>query len=479
MKRPRLSGLRARLLLSTLIGSVVVVSVLVGAFNLVLDGKLRGEVDDLLRDRAAAQLRTITVLDGRITVPEAPDRGAPDTQTWIFAGARALEQPLAAPESQRAALALNGGSQRFLTVDRTDLRLHAVPIVQRSRRLGTLVVGASLNSYESSAHATLVGSLILGILTVLAIAAISAWVIARALHPVARMTAAADEWGEHDRQFSARFFSGEPHDELTELAATFDRLLDRLSQSLRREQRFTAEISHELRTPLAKIHAEVELTMDEGDGDRTPSSPGSGSPRAGKSLERSSESYRRALQSIRVSADSLGRTLDALLATARSEVNGGSRSTEASAVAGRAAQSARSVATERGVVVRVHNSNAGARVGAESDLIERAITPLLENAIRFARAAVDISVRTDANQVVFEVHDDGPGVDPTISEEIFDPGVSGGGSGAGSGAGLGLPLARRLALAAGGDIDQRTDQSGATFVLRLPAARGAGDGSSH
>ena len=48
--------------------------------------------------------------------------------------------------------------------------------------------------------------------------------------------------------------------EVTELAATFDRLLDRLSQSLRREQRFTAEISHELRTPLAKILAEAEAT---------------------------------------------------------------------------------------------------------------------------------------------------------------------------------------------------------------------------
>ena len=114
-----------------------------------------------------------------------------------------------------------------------------------------------MSPFQSSAQTALIGSLVLGVLTVLGIAAASAWVTRRALAPVARMTAAAADWTEHD--LSRRFFAGDPHDELTELAATFDRLLDRLSQSLRCEQRFTAEISHELRTPLAKILAEAEL----------------------------------------------------------------------------------------------------------------------------------------------------------------------------------------------------------------------------
>ena len=56
--------------------------------------------------------------------------------------------------------------------------------------------------------------------------------------------------------------AGEPHDELTGLAAAFDRMLDRLAASLRHEQRFSAELSHELRTPLAAILAEAELIDD-------------------------------------------------------------------------------------------------------------------------------------------------------------------------------------------------------------------------
>jgi two-component system OmpR family sensor kinase len=451
MKRPRFTGLRARLLLSTLAGSLLAVSVLVVAFNLVLDTRLRSDVDSLLRDRGAAQLRTVSVLDGQLKVPEVPDRATPDTQTWIFAGQRTLEQPASGTANRQAALALVASAPRLITVGGTDLRLYAVPIVQSSRRLGTLVVGASLRPYDSSAHTALIGSLILGVLTVLGIALASAWAIRRALAPVARMTAVAADWGERD--LSRRFFAGQPHDELTELAATFDRLLDRLSQSLKREQRFTAEISHELRTPLAKILAEAELAST----DRRSASEGT------------SERYRRALESIRVSAESLGRALEALLATARADMAGAARSTDAHTVAEHAAQSARSAAAERGLTVQVTSAVSAVRVAAESDLIDRALAPIVENAVRFARNHVDIAIRTETNQVIFEIRDDGPGVNSAIREQIFEPGISHGANSGGSGAGLGLPLARRLARAAGGEISCLPAVAGASFALSLPA----------
>ena len=73
------------------------------------------------------------------------------------------------------------------------------------------------------------------------------------------MTEHAASWSEHD--LDRRFDLGEPYDELTQLAATLDRLLERISASLRHEQRFTAEISHELRTPLARISGEAELML--------------------------------------------------------------------------------------------------------------------------------------------------------------------------------------------------------------------------
>jgi signal transduction histidine kinase len=143
-------------------------------------------------------------------------------------------------------------------VDATDTRLEAVPVREGPQPLGTVVVAASLTPYESTARSALLGSVVLGLLVLAAVAGLSRWLINRALRPVARMTAEAASWEEHD--LSRRFFPGDPYDELTALASVFDGLLSRLAESLRREQHLTAEVSHELRTPLAKILVEAELS---------------------------------------------------------------------------------------------------------------------------------------------------------------------------------------------------------------------------
>jgi signal transduction histidine kinase len=71
--------------------------------------------------------------------------------------------------------------------------------------------------------------------------------------------------------------------------------------------------------------------------------------------------------------------------------------------------------------------------------------------------------------VEFLVRDDGPGLVDIQESDLFRPGTRGAGS---AGAGLGLPLARRLARAAGGDVEYRRGAP-TTFVLRLPAAPAA------
>src|SRR5206468_229964 len=79
------------------------------------------------------------------------------------------------------------------------------------------------------------------------------------------MTAQASDWSDHDLE--RRFSLGQPHDELTQLAFTLDRLLDRLAATLRHEQRLSAELSHELRTPLANIAAQAQFALRHTDQD--------------------------------------------------------------------------------------------------------------------------------------------------------------------------------------------------------------------
>jgi signal transduction histidine kinase len=447
MKLPGVS-LRTRLVASAVLGATITLAALVAAFNLVLDARLRADADNVLRERAATVLRGLGTVDGRLSVIEAPDRGAIDSQTWIFAGQRLLEQPAGAdPRNQRATLRLAGRGPGFTTVDATDTRLEAMPVRQAARPLGTVVVGASLAPYESTASSALLGSVILGLLMLAAIAALSRWLISRALHPVARMTAEAAAWGEHD--LSRRFFAGKPHDELSTLASVFDGLLSRLARSLRREQRLTAEISHELRTPLAKILAEAELATGH---------------------DRSSQHHASFELIMRYGQD-LQRVLETLLASARAAVSTGPPASDARESAERAAAPLRETLGAQGKSIELVSARP-LTVAVGADVVERILSPLLENAARFAQHHILIELRALDGEVLFEIRDDGPGVDSRDRERIFDPGFRGAEAhpDAHIGAGLGLALVRRLARAAGGEVEARASADGGRFAVRLPAA---------
>ncbi|HZT54519.1 MAG TPA: histidine kinase dimerization/phospho-acceptor domain-containing protein, partial [Gaiellaceae bacterium] len=287
-------GIRRRLLLSVLVPVAGAIAALVLAFNLILARTLTRDASDLARARASAQLALLTVERGRLLVREAPDDGAADAAVWVFAHGRVLEQPRAGPAVSAAAHALARGPARFADVPAADIRLSAAPVLIGGRRLGTVVAGVSLAPYEQTRRLALIASLAFGVIVLALVAAAARWLLASSLRPVRRMTRQAAAWSEHD--LDQRFDLGPPHDELTELAATLDGLLDRLAAGLRREQRFSAELSHELRTPLACVLAESELALRRA---------------------RPASEYRQALELVNRNAAQLTRTVDALLAAAR------------------------------------------------------------------------------------------------------------------------------------------------------------------
>jgi signal transduction histidine kinase len=86
--------------------------------------------------------------------------------------------------------------------------------------------------------------------------------------------------------------------------------------------------------------------------------------------------------------------------------------------------------------------------------------------------AIHGDATTERTRVIVE--DNGPGVDPTILEYIFDPFFSG--RSAGRGRGLGLSTAWRLAKQQGGDIRYERSKDGLTrFILSLPRADATAD----
>jgi two-component system OmpR family sensor kinase len=440
-------AIRHRLLLVVVATVAMALAAMIVGFNLLLAHNLGSDADRLLRARASGELALLAVKGGRVVVSDAPDDATTQPDGWVFAGGRTLEAPTASRLVSAAARKLAGRAPGFHDVPTTDTRLYAEPVVVSGQRYGAVVASVSLEPYEQTRSTALLASLALGGAVLLLVGLAARWLLASSLRPVARMTRLASEWSERDLE--RRFAVGDPRDELTELAATLDALLGRLAASLRREQRFSAELSHELRTPLSRVIAETELAL------RAPRAP---------------EEYRSALELIRANAEQLSRTIDALVAAARHESGALRGTSDAFAVAGAAAEACSGLAAERDVVVEVEPPQQPVRLGVEGDLAERVLQPVVENACRYGRARVRVSISRRDEGVVYRIADDGPGVDDAEREQIFEPGERGGaGAANGSGAGLGLALARRLARSVTGEVTAVAERGG-VFLVRLPAA---------
>lgn len=435
------------------IGSLLTLSLLALGFNVAFRTGLNDDAEKILRARATAALDTVSIGRGGLTVSERPQRGVTDTRIWVYDGMHAIERATGGPAIQGLADELSQTPPGVRDDPETETRLLSVPVLDAGRRVGTVVSALSVEPYERSESRALLFSVALTALTALLVIGIARLLVDRALQPVTEMTMAAAEWTEHD--LSNRFDAGEPRDELTMLAATFDGMLDRLAGSLRKEQRFTAEVSHELRTPLAAILAEAELALRR---------------------DRQGPEYREALARVVSRAKHLQRILETLLIAERVTSSQGRTGSAAREIVDRVVGSHADLAAERGVSLGSPPPAPNPLVQVDGDLGERILSPLVENACRYARSRIQIEVHAEGGRAAFVVSDDGRGVHAGDLESIFEPGWTGEASerdidAEPTGAGLGLALSRRLARSVGGEVRAVSSATGGRFEATLPVAR--------
>jgi two-component system sensor histidine kinase KdpD len=129
----------------------------------------------------------------------------------------------------------------------------------------------------------------------------------------------------------------------------------------------------------------------------------------------------------------------------------------------------------RRIRIRVDASSDAQLLNVHGDLMEQVFVNLLDNAARYspANGTISINVTRDADAVVIELSDEGPGIPEADREKVFDPFYRVHERDRKSGTGLGLSICRGIVRAHGGEVTAhaRSAGSGAMLRIRLPQVR--------
>ena len=239
------------------------------------------------------------------------------------------------------------------------------------------------------------------------------------------------------------------HDEIAELARSINGMAEGLERSKVLEQQFLLSVSHDLRTPLTSIRGYAEAITD-----------GAADPRAAAAVIRS-ESRR------------LERLVADLLDLAKLQARAFSLHPvplDLAAAAVTATSGFSPDAAERNVALRTAHS-APVRVLADPDRLAQVAANLIENALKYARFEVQVSVHVDGAAGVFVVDDDGPGIAPADMPHVFERLYVARSQPLRreSSSGLGLAIVRELVEAMGGTVGVGVaPSSGARIWFQLP-----------
>ena len=307
-----------------------------------------------------------------------------------------------------------------------------------------VAAGADLVGYDQAVSdgsnwlsgAAVLSSLLIGVAT---------WfVVGWSLWPVRRLRAAAGVLPP-----GKRLPVPEAKDELRALAEAMNELLTRRDDAVERLRRFTGDAAHELRSPVASIRAQAEVAVAHPD----------------------PEFAQEVLTAVNAESERMSTLVDDLLALARSDAGESSPVRRVNVAEAALAAAARlSNGTTR---IRVDVPRAGAVVLCAPGEVALVLDNLLNNAVRYARVQVRVTVLPAGATVRLLVDDDGPGVPVEHRSRLFDrfyrvDDDRGRGTG---GAGLGLALVAEAVRRRGGTV-RVTDspEGGARFEVRWQAA---------
>jgi signal transduction histidine kinase len=365
------------------------------------------------------------------------------------AGAVTLPDGVAADDLDTAAL-LAGTTQKGRAGNTV---FTAIPLQKVAGVTPVVVMAEGVNTrpFGGNGMAVLGAAFLALVIAVL----VAAYLARRMTRPLAAMETTARSIASGD--LTARVDTANvPDDELGSLAQAINAMAAELDDARGHERAFLLSVSHDLRTPLTSIRGYAEAIADgtvEGMAARI---------RAAEVI--SSESRR------------LERLVADLLDLARLDAHQFSlypSTIDVRAVVADAVEAFQPSAAELGIALVVDRGD-GIPATADPQRLAQIIANLVENALKFATARVEVGARAGDGAVVLQVDDDGPGIAPADLPHVFErlytsrtvPGRT-------LGTGIGLAIVRELARAMGGDaVVVPVDGVGTRFTVTLPVASG-------
>jgi len=230
-------------------------------------------------------------------------------------------------------------------------------------------------------------------------------------------------------------------------------MISRLKDSFHRINQFSIDVSHELKTPLTILKGETELALRK---------------------QRTTDEYRRSLQSNLEEIDRMSRIIDDLLLLSKAETKDIGMNLDKVDLRDLLADvclSMKLFGENKGVEVVVRDLEDIRIVGDELKL-RRMITNVVENGIKYGHPGGHVTVSSHKQNgfACINVEDDGPGISPEDIKYIFDRFYRADRSRKReSGSGLGLSISKWIAEAHQGTIEvESRPAAGSLFTIKLP-----------
>ena len=338
---------------------------------------------------------------------------------------------------------------RILPNDLTVYPEHARPAAVRHD------ITTTRTYLQSQIKQTFAWLLAIGVPVLLVLACGTVWLVTgHALRPVEQIRAAVTAITSAD--LSQRVPEPGTDDEISRLARTMNDMLARLDDAAARQRRFVADASHELRSPLTAIRTGLEVGLAHPDRAPWPEI-----------------AHRAVRQSQR-----LEQLIAGLLVLAKADAHELAARRQPVDLAALLAD-LRAATPAPGISIALAVPPGTTTTGNPEDL-SRMFRNLLDNAVRYARHRVLVTVRITGaarpDGVVVEIADDGPGIPAEERERVFGRFVRLDASReqASGSAGLGLAIAREIATAHGATIVLTEAPGGGTrAVVTVGSTAGA------